>query len=45
MIDVFAFVHEKGTNEGIKDSIFTILESSIGKNPLKYRSQNQYNCS
>jgi predicted transposase YdaD len=45
MIDIFAFAHEKGRNEGkkegrnvgrgegIKDSLFTILEASIGKIP------------
>jgi hypothetical protein len=33
MIDIFAFAHEKGEKKGIKNSIFTILESSIGKIP------------
>ncbi|ETR65323.1 MAG: hypothetical protein OMM_14432, partial [Candidatus Magnetoglobus multicellularis str. Araruama] len=37
MIDIFAFAHEKGRNEGrgegIKNSLFTMLESSIGKIP------------
>jgi hypothetical protein len=37
MIDIFAFAHEKGEKEGekkgIKNALFTILESSIGKIP------------
>jgi hypothetical protein len=33
MIDIFAFAHEKGIKTGIKNSIFTILESTIGKIP------------
>ncbi|KPA14265.1 hypothetical protein MHK_005521 [Candidatus Magnetomorum sp. HK-1] len=37
MLDIFAFAHEKGRNEGrgegIKGSLFAILESSIGKIP------------
>jgi hypothetical protein len=33
MIDIFAFAHEKGITTGIKNSIFTILESTIGKIP------------